>query len=127
MSDKDVISLRPHHGLCLGFFEGRGYSDGFSRSMAALLEGLDGDSAVRLAEGHDSICISCPNQAEVCPNAAIYDRRVLQLCKLTAGERLTWSDFQKRLRKRVLEPGRLAEVCGSCEWFYICGNKEYRD
>ena len=26
--------IRPHHGMCLYFFEGKGYSEGFTKHMA---------------------------------------------------------------------------------------------
>lgn len=116
-----TVALRPHHGLCLRFFEGYGYSDSFSRNMAAVLNGLEADTPVKIAQGHDSICINCPNQNTGCPNAAVYDRRVLRLCGLRAGQELSWSDFQEKIRRHVLEAGKLAEVCGNCKWFYICG------
>lgn len=32
--------IRPHHMLCMQFFEGKGYSDGFVASMAAIKENL---------------------------------------------------------------------------------------
>ena len=28
---KEVICLRPHHGMCLAYFRGEGYSEGFYR------------------------------------------------------------------------------------------------
>ena len=28
-----MICLRPHHGMCLAYFEGKGYSDGFTVNM----------------------------------------------------------------------------------------------
>lgn len=120
MSDKKAVFLRPHHGLCLGFFEGYGYSDDFSKNMAAVLNGLEEDTPVKIAQGHDSICISCPNRNTGCPNAAVYDRRVLKLCGLYPGQELSWSDFREKIRRCVLEAGRLTEVCGNCEWFSLC-------
>lgn len=33
--------IRPHHMLCMQFFEGKGYSDGFVASMAAIKEKLE--------------------------------------------------------------------------------------
>ena len=77
-------ALRPHHGLCLGFFEGKGYSGEFSRNMASVLSELTPDSPIRLAEGHDVLCAHCPNRFAPCPNAGDYDRRVLELCGLEA-------------------------------------------
>ena len=32
--------IRPHHMLCMQFFEGKGYSDGFVASMAAIKKNL---------------------------------------------------------------------------------------
>ena len=42
------LPLRPHHGMCMAYFVGRGYSDAFSVHMAALLEELEPGSPVRL-------------------------------------------------------------------------------
>ena len=33
-----MICLRPHHGMCLAYFEGKGYSDGFTVNMQKMLE-----------------------------------------------------------------------------------------
>ena len=30
--------IRPHHGMCLYFFEGKGYSEGFTKHMAEVKE-----------------------------------------------------------------------------------------
>ncbi len=44
------ICLRPHHGMCLAYFEGRGYSRGFSVHMGKILELLEKDAYVVSAE-----------------------------------------------------------------------------
>ena len=31
-----IIPLRPHHGMCLAYFKGEGYSGGFTAHMAAV-------------------------------------------------------------------------------------------
>ena len=36
-----MIRLRPHHGMCLAYFEGKGYSDGFTGNMQHMLELLE--------------------------------------------------------------------------------------
>ena len=35
------LPLRPHHGMCMAYFVGLGYSGGFSAHMAELLEELN--------------------------------------------------------------------------------------
>ena len=117
------ISLRPHHGLCLGFFEGKGYSGAFSRNMASVLTSLTPYTPVRLVDGHDGICAQCPNRFTPCSNAPEYDRRVLEFCGLESGQALTWGDFRNAIVSRILEPGRLSDVCGNCRWAALCLKK----
>lgn len=120
-----AVYLRPHHGLCLGFFEGYGYSDGFSRNMAAVLNSLKADTVIELAEGLDCICSNCPNQDSGCPDAAKYDGRVLKACGLTFGQKLTWTELTHKIRKCVTQPGKLEEICSDCRWIQICSEKKY--
>ncbi|HEZ7990826.1 MAG TPA: hypothetical protein RWO66_07705 [Ruminococcus sp.] len=52
---KSEIFLRPHHGLCIGFFEGKGYSDEFTANMSAVIEKLQNtDPHVTLTCGFDA-------------------------------------------------------------------------
>ena len=37
--------IRPHHGMCLYFFEGKGYSEGFTKHMAEVKEWHSGGCA----------------------------------------------------------------------------------
>lgn len=122
MSNK--LLLRPHYALCLGFFRGRGYNGAFTRNMAAVLSSLTPDVPVRLADGHDVLCASCPNRTGDCPNAALYDRRVLDLCGMTAGQDLSWGRLRRAVTENILVSGRLSEVCGDCRWAELCGEME---
>lgn len=115
------IALRPHHILCLGFFRGKGYDGAFVRNMAGVLASLTPDTVVRLVAGHDVLCAACPNRGEDCPNAAVYDSRVLELCGLEAGQRLPWGRLRQAVEENILSPGRLASVCGDCQWAALCG------
>ncbi|MCC8051873.1 MAG: DUF1284 domain-containing protein [Clostridiales bacterium] len=40
------ILLRAHHGMCLAYFEGKGYSKGFSAHMQKMLEQLTGMDSI---------------------------------------------------------------------------------
>ncbi|MCD8014410.1 MAG: DUF1284 domain-containing protein [Lachnospiraceae bacterium] len=61
------IPLRPHHGMCLAYFEGKGYSEGFTVHMQKMLalflkEGENGKGPrIRLVTHPDEICTACPN------------------------------------------------------------------
>ena len=56
-----MIRLRPHHGMCLAYFEGKGYSDGFTGNMQHMLELLEKGADVEMAVFGDEICKACPN------------------------------------------------------------------
>ncbi len=122
--------LRPHHGLCTAFFEGKGYSGDFVRNMADVIEMLETDDPeIILTVGEDIICANCPNnRTHICESSdkvARYDNAVLEMCGLSAGDIVRRSDFRDTVFHRIISAGRLSEVCGDCQWFYICGEKSY--
>lgn len=88
--DEASISLRAHHGLCLHFFQGKGYGGAFVENMARKKAMLEGNPLVRLTDQADEICRACPNnlcgQCESAEKVRRYDRAVLSLCGLTPGD-----------------------------------------
>ena len=129
MGCSEAVALRPHHGLCAQFFEGKGYSEGFVENMAAVLETLGGDPSrpVRLCCEADVICARCPHNRQGCCESGQkvldYDAEVLRLCSLRAGDTLSWGEYCARVEERVIRPGRLRQVCRDCEWLAICEGK----
>lgn len=119
-----LYEIRPHHGLCSLFFEGKGYSGGFVRHMADTLEQLARNPLIRLANGTDELCARCPNnRAGVCADkqkVPCYDRRVLALCGLQEGDELPWLEFAERVRTRIVFAGKRHAVCGDCQWSGLC-------
>lgn len=118
------LRLRPHHVLCLQFFEGKGYSEAFVRHMIELTAQLADDPAVTLTEGCDAVCAACPhNCGGVCDTAektASFDRRALGYLGLSVGDSMPWSVLRDAARERMIAAGRLSEVCCGCQWLYIC-------
>ena len=56
--------IRPHHGMCLYFFEGKGYSEGFTKHMAEVMDwllGKNGPASLQLVGATDEICSACPH------------------------------------------------------------------
>ena len=70
--------IRPHHGMCLYFFEGKGYSEGFTKHMAEVKEwllGKNGPASLQLVGATDEICSACPhNKGGSCESAEKVDR-----------------------------------------------------
>ena len=56
----EAYPIRPHHGLCLAFFRGKGYSEEFVENMTRMQKALEANAAVCLTEKTDGICAACP-------------------------------------------------------------------
>lgn len=59
-----AIPIRPHHGMCLAYFIGKGYSEGFSAHMEKMLGIFRQNVPVKLVVHTDEICSRCPNNEE---------------------------------------------------------------
>lgn len=123
---RDVIEIRPHHGLCAEFFVGKGYSGEFTENMVAVLKMLEGnDPQVVPKADTDLICGHCPNNVRgdciSSEKVLRYDKKVLELCGIAEGTALHWEEYRRLLREKIIRAGRLKEVCGDCQWIQICG------
>lgn len=119
-----MINLRPHHGMCLFFFQGKGYSDTFNENMSKIKRVLDENPPVKLVSKADVICSACPNnQNEICislEKVNRYDSSVLELCSFETGSVLSFQDLQKQIRKNILEAGKRPQICSDCQWNELC-------
>lgn len=124
------VLLRPHHGMCLAYFIGEGYSEGFSAHMERMLKVLETDAPVRLTVSADGICEACPNNRKGCCSSRekveAYDRAVLEACRFREGQALSFLDFAGAVQKNVMDTGRRREICGGCQWSKICDHQESR-
>lgn len=119
----EVICLRPHHGLCLLNFRGKGYSDEFSRNMGRMQEYLTGNpkTMVRITEGADDLCARCPNRrgsACTSEHPPLFDGNVLAKTGFGYGQELTWEKFSQATRPLSLY--QLEETCPDCQWLSLC-------
>ena len=121
----ELYKLRPHHILCIMFFEGKGYSEDFVENMYAVKERLsDNLQQIIPTVNEDIICTVCPNnnngvcvsQEKVCG----FDRKVLDLCGAAENTPILLSEITDSAIKNIIEKNLLKTVCGSCEWNYIC-------
>ena len=117
-----TYNIRAHHGMCLTFFQGKGYSGDFVENMGAMKKILEQNPLIRLVEGYDDVCAACPNKlAETCAEkASRYDREVLRRCGLSVGEWLPYREFSRKVIETILRPGVRAEICGDCQWSSLC-------
>ncbi|MGN1181323.1 MAG: DUF1284 domain-containing protein [Suilimivivens sp.] len=120
--------IRAHHGMCLAFFEGKGYSSEFAKHMGEIKKLLSEDPVVTVVSQTDDICSFCPNNENgICTaqeKVAGYDRSVLSLCGLKPDTQMNFKKFEKLVNEKILAAGRRKGICGGCQWENICGKKE---
>lgn len=119
--------LRPHHGLCIHFFEGKGYSDSFISNMNTIIGDLKDTTSISITMDMDVICDYCPNNNDqVCrtqEKVLGFDKKVAELCHLKVGQCITYLEFKKTIIQHVILDNKMKTVCKECEWAAICFRK----
>lgn len=120
-----MLHLRPHHGICIANFVGRGYDRAFTINMKQTVMALNAwpHQEVLLESAGDVLCSKCPNYQEECLTAEKvyrFDQAVLKACRLYDGSVLTWQEFRDRVEKSVIKAGKFERICHSCKWFEFC-------
>ena len=122
----NFIEIRPHHTLCLHFFEGKGYSEEFIKKMTEVYL-LSPSALFGITFGGDALCAVCPNFSdELCASeekVSRYDLKVGEICGFFEGLIIEKREALKRT-EALIRKGFLEKVCGDCEWFYICKKKK---
>ena len=104
------FKFRPHHSLCIQFFEGKGYSDDFVFHMNKIIKKLElSDPIILITDCCDDICKYCPNNNN----------------GIGFGESLYWSELKKLALEKIINKKRLYEICSSCQWYDVCKDKLY--
>lgn len=124
-----ILTLRPHHAMCLLNFRGNGYSAGFVENMNSILASLTDKTMVTLQKQADCVCAACRNRVPVTAEnpvgcafldkVARYDDGLLNALGLMNGSTLQWHELKELVRTKVF-PNEIRHICSDCEWFYIC-------
>ena len=122
--DNFRFTLRAHHGLCLSFFRGKGYSKEFVDNMTAIQTALKSDPLVKIVAETEDICCCCPHningKCKSFDKVLGYDKGVLTACGLQPGTILPYSAFKNLVEEKILKAGIREEICGDCQWSSIC-------
>lgn len=121
--------IRPHHMLCLQFFEGKGYSDGFVENMLKIKKLLEKENpVVNIVEGADMICEECPHRrGNACKNEESvcgHDKRVYEQVIEKVGKQAHWSEITTAIYNNIIHAGIMKSTCGECRWSDICFKKQ---
>lgn len=122
-ADDIPLLLRPHHLLCLQNYRGRGYSESFTDGMNAVALRLrtQPETLVRITEGADTLCRSCPNRrGRECLSCrpALFDKNVRQTFQIRNGNIMSWKEAEEIIAP--LTGGKIRQLCPSCQWQNIC-------
>ncbi|MBE6627032.1 MAG: DUF1284 domain-containing protein [Ruminococcaceae bacterium] len=112
-----IYKIRPHHGMCISFFRGEGYSNEFTSHMARIVSELSADPLVEIISATDELCEKCPSNMGdgICQTeekVARYDSEVLRYCGFSAGEVMPYSAFSSIVREKIILCGKREEICG---------------
>lgn len=121
-----MIRLRPHHGLCLHFYEGKGYSEDFVNHLDQLVKELKENPQIVITYKTDDVCSCCPNNCEgQCASEKVlqYDESVSSHCNLEEGLILSYNEWRNLIFNNVIGNGKIKEICKDCSWAYICLSK----
>ena len=122
-------ALRPHHGMCIQFYKGKGYSSDFTDHMGKVIKGFADapGQLVQLMSETDIICEACPNnEAGICTSqdkVERYDEEVLKACGILEGERVPYEDFKALVKERIIDTNHRSAICGDCSWDPVCREK----
>jgi len=129
MYPEKVLSLRPHHALCLLLFCAVGHSERYASKMRQLIGAMEQGKiqTIRMIEELDEICGYCPhNQGGFCEKAdevSVSDAKILALCGMTVGESLSWIELRQRLISHIVSQSVLADVCAGCVYLKRCAGQ----
>ncbi|MCX8027346.1 MAG: DUF1284 domain-containing protein [Thermodesulfovibrionales bacterium] len=122
--------LRGHHLICLHFYKGEGYDEGFISSLNNLMVDVNNKGVV-VVDGPDDVCFKCPHlKHEKCTfsdNAEDeiieMDRLALKLTELKTGECVRWQDIAEKLPS-LIQTWHI-KFCLTCFWLKKCAVREY--
>ena len=116
--------IRAHHGMCIAFFQGKGYSNEFTAHMGEIIQKLENNPTICISIQTDIICYKCPNNKQgLCETESKvieYDRQVMECCGLFEGMIMTYADFKRAVYENILIPNKREKICGNCQWNELC-------
>jgi hypothetical protein len=124
-----MITIRPHHVLCINGFVGKGYDKAFVANMQNIVKGImDDGMKMKIVFSTDDICSKCPykqdeNSCRSQKKVENFDMRTVEILGLYE-KHYTYADIREMI-KRYLTAEKLEYICKECSWLEsgICKEK----
>ena len=117
-----MIKLRPHHLLCIEFFEGKGYDLKHIENMHHVINCLNEEDNFMLIESLDDICSCCPNRIDdkckTQDKVLRYDKSMKDMLKLEYEREYSYKEISSIVKENI--DYLLNNTCKDCQWAYIC-------
>lgn len=117
-----MITLRPHHILCIQNYKGEGYSFEFTKNMDKIVENLKSNSMqeIKITFSTDDVCSKCPNKQgeDLCISnykVKFIDNKVIKYLDLK--EEVYRYEYLINLLKEAINRNSFKDICGQCEWY----------
>lgn len=117
-----MITLRPHHILCIQNYKGEGYSFEFTKNMDKIVESLKRNSMqeIKITFSTDDVCSKCPNKQgeDLCASnykVKFIDNKVIKYLDLK--EDVYSYEYLINLLKEAININSFKDICGQCEWY----------
>ncbi len=121
--------LRGHHLICLHFFHGEGYNQGFVKNLQEVLR--KAEEEIKVTDGADDICKTCPylkdDRCEYDEGAdeevREMDEMALSLLQVKRDSIFKWDEIKKKIPE--IFSLWYANYCYDCDWNYACEKDEF--
>jgi len=119
-----IISLRPHHFLCLKGYKGHNYSNAQAKYWNLVSEILKDypQTDIFIQKGKDDLCGNCPSEIFKnkfsCfeENVNKLDDKVKDILGIVSGTTYKFSEIKEKLYKKMT-PERHKNLCSLCTWW----------
>lgn len=126
-----MLTLRPHHLICLHFYVGKGYSTEFVENMDDIWAAIGHGESITITDGADDVCLCCPhNRNGICSTSEKvnrYDGQVRSLLGISTGDCVDYACVEPKIESEILTSGKLSKICHDCQWYEICKEANERE
>lgn len=138
-----MITLRPHHLLCILTYIGEGYSREFTQNMTHIIERINqGERDIRITEAPDDICaprIDAMRKGQD-PDCHCFKARMAKRDRAAAeqlgpilgqtikeGAMIHLSCDKIAEMRHAFRQGEIRSACKACEWFDLCSTVSHKN